>query len=134
MECEQGFKNVPGVPDGWELVALRVPKQGEMFLNVRGEPQKALHESDQIWPIIRKIEKPKQYRPFANAEEFKPHRDRWICRLFNGRPEAKGCYKISAYDDSGTSSNDGKTSYREMFEEGRAFDDGTPFGVEVTSE
>jgi len=66
----EGFKGVPGVPDGWELVAIRLPKQGEMFLNVRGEPQNASYEGDQIWPIIRKIETPKQFRPFANGAEY----------------------------------------------------------------
>ena len=81
--------------------------------------------------VLRKIEKPAKYRPFKDAEEFKPHRDRWICRLYNGRPDAKGCYKVNAYDDRGTFANDGKTSYQDMLEEGRVFDDGTPFGVRI---
>jgi hypothetical protein len=128
----EGFRGIPGVPEGWELVRIGKPEIGEWFLDGLGHLSQAKHDGHwQGCAIIRKIEVPKQWRPFANAEEFKPHRDRWICRLFNGRPEAKGCYKISAYDDSGTYSNDGKTSYREMFEEGRVFDDGTPFGVEV---
>jgi hypothetical protein len=91
----------------------------------------AEEESAAVYPIIRKIEKPATYRPFANAEEFKPHRDRWICRLHNGQPDAKGCYKVSAYDDRGTFANDSKTSYQDMLEEGRVFDDGNPFGVRI---
>jgi len=130
----EGFRNAPGVPEGWELVEFRCGEIGEYVIDGDGKPYRLLSRSVTFCAIIRKIEVPKKYRPFANGEEFKPHRDRWICRLFNGRPEAKGCYKISAYDDRGTFSNDGKTSYQEMFEEGRVFDDGTPFGVEVASE
>jgi hypothetical protein len=127
---------IPGVPEGWELVRIGHPVigvdcvidyNGDVVV-FRGNPNV---NSGANWPIIRKIEKPAKYRPFANAEEFKPHRDRWICRLYNGRPDAKGCYRVSAYDDRGVFANDGKTSYQDMLEEGRVFDDGTPFGVKI---
>lgn len=47
---------VEGVPDGWELVAIRAPKRGDWIVNVHGAP--VLIESD--WctsniPIIRKV-------------------------------------------------------------------------------
>jgi hypothetical protein len=124
---------IPGVPDGWELVhAYRQAAKGEWYIDNDGTPYlNPLSKSVYPHPIIRKIEKLATYRPFANAEEFRPHRDRWICRLYNGRPDAKGCYKVSAYDDRGTFANDGKTSYQDMLEEGRVFDDGTPFGVKI---
>jgi hypothetical protein len=125
---------IPGVPEGWELVhANRHAIYGEHYIGSDGVVRKCLSEKELMYafPIIRKIEKPAKYRPFANAEEFKPHRDRWICRLYDGRPDAKGCYKVSAYDDRGTFANDGKTSYQDMLEDGRVFDDGTPFGVKI---
>jgi hypothetical protein len=126
-------QQIPGVPEGWELVRIDRPTHGEWFIDGVGLPKQYPYENPcgGVFPIIRKTEKPATYRPFANAEEFKPHRDRWICRLYNGRPDAKGCYKVSAYDDRGTFANDGKTSYQDMFEEGRVFDDGTPFGVKI---
>ena len=71
---QQGFRGVPGVPDGWELVALRVPDKGEWFIGVDGKPFQAEFSSGQVWPIIRKIEQPAKYRQFASAEEFAPHR------------------------------------------------------------
>ena len=124
---------IPGVPEGWELVAIRRARYMENYIWTSGMIVlwQERTESGFIVPIIRKIEKPATYRPFKDAEEFKPHRDRWICRLYNGRPDAKGCYKVSAYDDRGTFANDGKTSYQDMLEEGRVFDDGTPFGVKI---
>jgi hypothetical protein len=128
-------QQIPGVPEGWELVRVGVPDSDDWLVGHEGNPvaHAMLKRPLKLrqYAIIRKIEKPAAYRPFANAEEFKPHRDRWICRLYNGRPDAKGCYKVSAYDDRGTFANDGKTSYQDMFEEGRVFDDGTPFGVRI---
>jgi len=123
---------IPGVPAGWELVRIGKPEIDEWFIDGLDNLVQAI-DGNHFYGcvILRKIEKPATYRPFANAEEFKPHRDRWICRLYNGRPDAEGCYKVSAYDDRGAFSNDGKTSYQDMLEEGRVFDDGTPFGVRI---
>jgi hypothetical protein len=72
------------------------------------------------------------YRPFANAEEFSPHRDRWIGRMTGSTP-AKGYCKVVGYEDAGVwiDSRNLKT-YREWFEDGRTFEDGTPFGVKVS--
>ena len=124
---------IPGVPEGWIIERIGKPIFNvDHVIHYDGQPMLCDYDSTYLnRVIIRKIEKPAAYRPFANAEEFKPHRDRWICRLYNGRPDAKGCYKVSAYDDRGTFANDGKTSYQDMLEEGRVFDDGTPFGVKI---
>lgn len=79
--------------------------------------------------ILRKIEKPKQYRPFASAAEFKPHRDRWIRRITNG-----GAFKITDYCDFGYENDNGVVvTWKEYLDFGYAFDDdGSPFGVEVS--
>ena len=124
---------IPGVPEGWELVRVGMVHHGEWrLMDDKSIRQWLTTEPSVGWAVVlRKIEKPAKYRPFESAEEFKPHRDRWICRLYDGRPDAKGCYKVSAYDDRGTFANDGKTSYQDMLEEGRVFDNGTPFGVRI---
>ena len=79
------------------------------------------------WPIIRKIEKPKRYRPFANAAEFKPHRDRWLRRKDNGHEMRTTSY----CDDLHFTGNDGD-GWLAMLSDYVFDDDGSPFGVEVT--
>ena len=121
---------IEGVPDGWELVRIGTPEKGEHYLdgscNVAQAEIKGLTVHR---PIVRKIERPKQYRPFANSEEFKPHRERWIRRKVNG-----GAFKICDYSNIGhcLEEND-PYSWQDFFDLGYVFDDdGTPFGVEVS--
>jgi hypothetical protein len=128
---------IPGVPEGWELVhANRAVNPGEHFIDRAGN---VLHwgaddESSAVYPIIRKIEKPAKYRPFANAEEFKPHRDRWLTRKDKGDPtHLDGACRVVAYSDDYLWWADGRNStYKDEFDHGRRFDDdGTPFGVRI---
>jgi hypothetical protein len=136
---EQGFKGIPGVPEGWELVRIGKPEIGEWFLDGLGHLSQAKHDGHwQGRAIIRKIETPKKYRPFANAEEFKPHRDRWV-RIVSA--ESNCCdlddwdvghlQSITGYSEGSVCIWEGWMTYGEAFE-CFAFDDGTPFGVEVT--
>jgi hypothetical protein len=78
------------------------------------------------------VEPPKpQYRAFANAAEFEPYSDRWIQRRKQGE-YLSGNYRVSGYDDMGVWGDRGlKQAYKEMFDEGRMFADGTPFGLPV---
>jgi hypothetical protein len=124
---------IPGVPEGWELVRIGPVGPGEFFVDYDGQSQQYTQAAASIgWvTIIRKIEKPARYRPFASAEEFKPHRDRWVSRAFKRRLDASGMYRPFAYDDSGIWTDAGKVSYQEMFKDGRVFEDGTPFGVKI---
>lgn len=70
----------------------------------------------------RKIE-PK-YRPFANAEEFMPHRDRWIVdRDF----EAFRVLEICPLNST-IGTRHGRVSFRDALSQFK-FEDGTPFGV-----
>jgi hypothetical protein len=129
--------SIEGIPDGWELVRVGCPTNGEFYLGMNGQPiicNLVFHGYAYI--IIRKIERHKQYRHFANAAEYEPHRDRWIQRSHKhdtkDTPPA-GCFRVSSYSDDGVWTIDGKAiSYRQMFSEGKTFDDGSPFGVEVT--
>lgn len=125
---------IEGIPDGWELVRFDYANDGEFYIDGIGDIRNHLSvkptQAKRL--IIRKIEKPKRYRPFANAAEFEPHRDRWIRRTYNGDLSGKGCFKGHAYDDKGIYDLGAHFTYQEMFDDGRQFDDGTQFGIEVT--
>jgi len=134
---EQAFRGVPGVPEGWELVhANRTVKSGEYFLNSEGVPTQARADGESVyrWPVIRKIEEPAKYRPFANDEEFRPHRDRWVTRIGKSDSDAQpGACRVVAYDQHGVWFASGDYHFwQDAFEAGRCFDDdGTPFGVRL---
>ena len=120
---------IPGVPEGWELVhAMRHAIAGEHYIGSDGVARKCLREQESMYayPIIRKIEKPAKYRPFENAEEFKPHRDRWV-RL---KSIELSFYRLDGFGDGGVSIQGGAVDYGKMFED-HWFDDGTPFGVRI---
>jgi hypothetical protein len=129
----KGFRNVPGVPDGWELVALRVPDKGEWFIGVDGKPWQAERSSGQVWPIIRKIEQPAKYRHFANAEEFKPNVGRYVevvketseCEMDRG-----DTLLIVGVSYDSVLLYGGWITFKAAFE-CLVFDDGTPFGVRI---
>jgi hypothetical protein len=80
---------------------------------------------------------PKKYRPFANAAEFKPHRERWVEVV--SEDNNCGCdfdesvgdeRKIDGFDEHSVCIWEGWMTYGDAFE-CFVFDDGTPFGVEV---
>jgi hypothetical protein len=117
--------NIEGVPEGWRLVRIGKPKVGEWFIGdgfTVCEAKAGLIFSG--YAIVERIEPPKlQYRPFVNAEEFKPYRDRWWCLKSDHRNQRE---ITVSYDDTGLFAWDWKT----MFEKA-VFEDGTPFGIEV---
>ena len=115
---------IEGVPEGYELVRIGRPEKGEHFLDGNNMPDQAEHDGlVMARPIVRKIERPKQYRPFANAEEFKPHRDRW----WKWKEDSSRFFPPASYDEF---SHEAET-WIESFDF-KMFDDGTPFGVEVS--
>lgn len=122
---EQGFRGVPGVPDGWELVRIvDEPKIGEYALACANRPVMVMEpEKWDLAVIVRKIEKPKQYRQFANAEEFKLYRDRW----WRWKDDPKDFNPPCSYSDKFHGAHPWEDSFNE-----KLFDDGSPFGVEVT--
>jgi len=119
---------VEGIPDGLEVIAYREARYEEAYLDVHGRVCRwTLHgESDGKYLIVQKTEKPKLYRPFANAEEFKPHRDRWVRFSQSGV-----LYRITEYSDTGIAiGSEAPWDYDAAFAS-LVFDDGSPFGVEV---
>jgi hypothetical protein len=130
--------DLPGpIPDGWRPVDQAVDKKrtDEMFwLNGAWRATSRNDTWDSEAYYIAPIDPPApQYRPFASAAEFMPHADRWISRSFSICPDHAGGFRCSAFDDYGIWERDKRTSYSELFREGRKFaDDGTPFGVKIT--
>ncbi len=119
---------VEGIPEGWELVRIvDRPQIGEYALDRANHPIMVMEpDAWDLGVIVRKIEKPAQYRPFANAEEFKPHRDRWVRFAQSGV-----LYRIIEYCDIGVAVGDEASwEYNAGFAS-LVFDDGSPFGVEV---
>jgi len=116
---------IDGVPDGWDLVhANRRAIKGEYYIDANGAPHlQPLGESVFTQPIIRKIEKPVKYRPFANAEEFKPHRDRW---WYRDDKDGRRYFPPQQYNDHAHGGSGWAFRFEECF-----FDDGTPFGVKI---
>lgn len=116
---------IEGIPDGWELVRIGNVRHGEFYLDGNAHPVKwnsAITSEYANYSIVRKIEKPKRYRPFANAAEFEPHRLRWWKTNGNDRVNPPAYYNDSYH---------GGLSFDMCFTS-RTFDDGTPFGIEVT--
>lgn len=129
MNSEQGFRGVPGVPEGYELLRIDYPVKGETYAR-KGEVCEwvSVYQSDEAFPIVRKIEVPKQFRAFAGMEEFKPHRHLWW-RWKDDSFSSMNAMPPAAYGVGGHFNE----SWEESFER-KVFDDGSPFGVEITSE
>ena len=126
------MSNIEGIPEGWELVRVGRPVfNADWVVGPEGKPRLCDYDSYYVnRVIIRKIEKPKQYRAFANAAEFEPHRDRWL--MHPGEPNKR--FKPGDYNDQGVWGLDRRHyDYQHLFESGTQFDDGSPFGAEVTS-
>jgi hypothetical protein len=113
---------------------------GEYYIGSDGVVRKCFSEKESMYayPIIRKIEKPAKYRPFANAEEFKPHRDRWV--RVTKEDNDSGCdleeclgdsLKFMTYSEHSACASGGWLTYDEAFECFVFDDDGTPFGVRI---
>jgi hypothetical protein len=76
------------------------------------------------------------YRPFSNAEEFKPHRDRWVVSKNRSESQLEPIAKVILYNDVGVMLYPGYESSRTChpIDWDKAFhrlqfEDGSPFGV-----
>jgi len=80
----------------------------------------------EIWKVpftVLEIIKEPTYRPFANAEEFKPYREKWCLGNLKGR------FKIDWHNDTHIYEyGNSFITWGEAFEKYK-FEDGTPFGV-----
>jgi hypothetical protein len=123
---------IPGVPEGWELVhANRFADPGEFILTEEGNPYMASTGSARPFPIIRKIEKPAKYRPFANAREADQFWNASL-RIANSIPESKDSrFRINTIGCDGITIGLEFYSYKAAFDGFNVDDDGTPFGVKI---
>ena len=118
---------IKGLPEGYDIVRIGRPEKGELFIGASGLVAKSTGGEDAFcYLILCEIEQPKQYRPFANAEEFKPHRNRWWKWNPVKFPPDRNCPPL-VYDDNGHGAETWEQNFRD-----KVFDDGTPFGVEVS--
>ena len=130
---------IPGVPEGWEAVSFDYVSDGEWWLDKDCYPTQHTSsvraQSRRL--IIRKIEKPAKYRPFANAQEFKPHRDRWVrvvgdCDDCSFDPDDIGdACKVQLHNDTSIIFWHDGVGYHSAFQCLVFDDDGTPFGVRI---
>jgi hypothetical protein len=67
--------------------------------------------------------KPK-YRPFKNAEEFAPFRDKWV--------GGAQLHRVNVYDDCGVVLDDEFIVYDDLLR--RTFEGGTPCGLAISEE
>ena len=117
--------DLPGpIPDGWRPVDKAVDAfntRSMLWLGGKWQLTQAKLRWDRDYYYIVPIDPPEpQYRPFANAAEWWPHRDRWVR---NGLDRVKACWF-------------GQQDADARFKNGCVFlnDDGTdaePFGVKV---
>ena len=119
---------IEGIPDGWELVRIGKPMLNENYIGMSGTICKVVTIPEgKAHPIIRKIEKPKKYRPFAKPIEAQPllgevlrlKVDHQSMGLFIGITSCSFQIGLSYWKP------------KEAFDSFERLD-GTPFGVEVT--
>jgi hypothetical protein len=122
---------IPGVPEGWELVRVGAVHHGEWRLMDDGSIRQWLTIGPSTgWAVVlRKIEKPAAYRQFANAAEYMPHWGKPI-RMKGGAgfdsvvsTSMIGVYIATATEISYYSTADAFEQF--------TFADGTPFGVRI---
>ena len=125
---------IEGIPKGWQLVRIGKVKPGEVRVAADGKPAEwnSVESDSANYVVIRK--KDKRYRPFANAAEFEPHRDRWLVFFdyeYSDLTDQKSRVLVYGNNCFWIGENGSCFDWSEAFKSWR-FEDGTPFGVEVT--
>ena len=119
---------IPGVPEGWVIDHIGKPIFNvDWVIGFDGQPMLCDYDSSYLnRVIIRKIEKPAKYRPFANCVEVEPFFDRKL-RWKNG---TAGLLSISIADNGGIFIGTANYTFQRAFDV-LVLDDGTPFGVRI---
>ena len=128
----EGFRGVSGVPDGWELVAIRKARYMENYIWTSGYTSlwQDSEESDFVVPIIRKIEQPDRYRALANSKEAEPFWDEALKLAKPCGQSANTRFRICVMTDKGIRIGLDFYSYAIAFER-FVCADGTPFGAKI---
>jgi hypothetical protein len=118
---------VDGIPEGYELVRVGIPKDGELFIHGRVGHIDKYDEGvfyNTVYPIVRKVERPKE----PTGRLLMPMSSSRIgiggARLLIAN---HGCQNVTR---TAFTSEDIKFTWEQAYIE-ITFDDGTPFGVEV---
>jgi hypothetical protein len=122
---------IPGVPEGWELVRVGVVHHGEWrLMDDRSIRQWLTIEPSVGWAVVlRKIEKPAKYRPFKDAEEYLPYWGKPIrTKGSHGFDSVVSTGQIGVYVAAG--SMIARYSMADAFKRFE-FADRTPFGVRI---
>jgi hypothetical protein len=124
---------IPGVPEGWELARIGYVHYGEWRLMDDGTIERwDSKRSSSGWAVVlRKIEKPARYRPFASAREADQFWNASL-RIANSIHESKDSrFRINTIGCDGITIGLEFYSYKAAFDGFNVDDDGTPFGVRI---
>ncbi len=72
-----------------------------------------------------------RHRPFRNAGEFSPHRDRWVARA-GDQLRQHGHWRVMAFSDALLIVGNIATTYEDALQQYQFSDDGSPFGTSDT--
>lgn len=121
---------IEGIPEGWELVRVGKPVRDiDWVIDPDGKPK--LCDYDPMHhnrPIVRKIEKPKQYRPFGTMEEAEP----WFDEVLRWKDGSEAIFRVSAMGNTHVVIGFNQYTYQEAFSK-FVNQHGSPFGMEVQS-
>lgn len=125
------FDRVPDPPEGWRFVEKTVDKRTDTakFWNAYEKQWDMVNphcnewHSDHVYIVPIDPPKPK-YRPFGNAKEFEPHRNKWWRYKGNDKGYLRPPVPYSDYAHDGV-------GWQKRLDECE-FEDGSPFGIEVT--
>ena len=123
---------IPGVPEGWELVRIGKPEIGEWFIDGLSEPYQAIDDGHfRGCAIICKTEKPAAYRPFTNAEEAHPFWNAPL-RLAGATEEMKNSWsRITTIEKDGITTSAKFYTWEQAYYRFYIDDNHTPFGVKI---
>ena len=120
--------SIEGIPDGWELVRIGRPSINERYIGLNGLVINCVAmPNGKGYAIVRKIEKPKRYRPFNDPIEGQP----LIGEVLRLKVDHKSIGVFIGITSLGFQIGLSHWKPKEAFD---CFErlDGTPFGIEVT--
>ena len=125
------YTPLPEIPEGYRLLRTDEYSQRQnskaMYLMAGSKWRPISLAEDSYYEnstYIVPIEPEQQYRPFRDAAEFRPYRDRWW--RFKGSTELR---PPSTYSYHGLQGRSWANAFSDL-----EFEDGIPFGIEVTDE
>jgi hypothetical protein len=120
---------IEGIPNGWELVRIGKVRAPEYYVDDSGRIMQCKTGicSAVNYVVVRKIEKPKQYRHFWNAEEAEP----LLGQVLRLKVDHKHKFVLIGVTSHGVQVGLSHWSLQEAFDRFEKLD-GTPLGIEVT--